>query len=287
MGDAVATAPGEPADRQRTLASPVELRGVGIHTGAPSRAVLRPAPADAGVWFGIDGVRIPAEAAHVAEASRCTVLEAGGARVATVEHVLSALFGLGVDNAQIDVEGPELPILDGSAAPWADAILSAGVAVLPAKPRCVRLDAPVVLHEGETWLVATPADSLRVTCVTCYDHALLGTTAAAFSGTPDSYRSEVAPARTYWFEAEVAALRAAGLGLGGSLDNALIIHTDRFSSPLRLPAEWTRHKLLDLLGDLALVGRRLAACVTAIRPGHRTNAAFAALIAGSASRERA
>jgi UDP-3-O-[3-hydroxymyristoyl] N-acetylglucosamine deacetylase len=269
-------------DRQTTLAADVVIDGVGIHTGQSSHVVIRPAGAGAGVSFVVAGTRIAASAGSVADTRRCTVLAEGSARISTVEHVLSALYGLGVDNAEIHVTGPELPVLDGSAAPWADAILHAGFASLDGQPRRLELERPIVYREGETWMVATPAEGFSVTCVTCYDHELLGTTIAAFDGSPDCYRAEVAPARTYGFEEEVAALLAAGLGRGGTLDNALVIHADRFSSPLRLDAEWTRHKLLDVVGDLSLTGGRLRAAVTAIRPGHRSNTSFAAMLAAAA-----
>jgi UDP-3-O-[3-hydroxymyristoyl] N-acetylglucosamine deacetylase len=271
-------------DRQTGLASAVEIHGVGIHTGAASRVSLRPAAPGTGVVFVSCGSRVPAKVRSVVDTRRCMVLGTSGVRIATVEHALSALAGMGVDNAEIEVDGPELPILDGSAAPWVAGIQSAGIATLSEPVATVRLTEPLMMNDGDSWLIATPADRLSVTCVTCYDHTLLGTTIAAFSGAPAEYARDVAPARTYGFEAEVQALLAAGLGRGGTLDNALVIHDDRFSSPLRLPAEWTRHKLLDLIGDLSLVGGRLLAAITAIRPGHRVNARFAAAITEAAQR---
>jgi UDP-3-O-[3-hydroxymyristoyl] N-acetylglucosamine deacetylase len=234
----------------------------------------------------VDGRSFPAVAASVASTQRCTVLQSadGRARVSTVEHVLSALHGLQVDNALIGVDGPEIPILDGSALPWVEALLAAGIAPLAEPVEFLTLRETVALRDGDSWLVAEPADQFRVTCVIDFDHPLIGTQAETFVGDPHTFAREIAPARTFGFLAEVEALRAAGLALGGSLDNALIIHDDHFSSPFRVPNELLRHKLLDLWGDLALAGGRLRAHVTAVKPGHRINAAFAALLAQKTTR---
>lgn len=273
------------AFRQTTLRAPFTVRGQGLHTGAPCAVTARPAPADSGITFLCrcegEPVRVPALAASVVETRRCTALGAGGARLDTVEHLLSALAGLRVDNAEIEVDGPELPALDGSALPWVAAIRGAGVERLEELGRVRQLSQPVALRDGESWLVAVPADRYTLTCATHFDHPLLGTQAVSFSEDPDAYVREVAPARTFGFAHEVEALLAAGLARGGSLDNALVIHEDHFSSDLRIPDECTRHKLLDLIGDLSLAGGRLHAHITAVRPGHRANAAFAALLAES------
>jgi UDP-3-O-[3-hydroxymyristoyl] N-acetylglucosamine deacetylase len=264
--------------RQTTLRAPVCVSGVGMHSGAESRVTIHPAPAGAGVQFFSGAVRIPARAAFVVSTARCTSLGRGEARIDTVEHLLSALYGLGVDNAEIVVEGPEIPILDGSALPWVGALLGAGIKEMLAEGRAPGLSAPVVLRDGDSWLVAAPAGSFSVTCVTQFDHPLLGTQAATFSADPARYAAEIAPARTFGFAAEVEALRKAGLARGGSLDNALIVYGDHFSDALRVPDECLRHKALDLLGDLSLAGGRIHAAVTAIKPGHRINTAFAAML---------
>ena len=287
MGSCKGADRGGVSARQTTVASDVCLAGVGLFSGTASRVAIRPAAPDTGVVFLAGGVRIAAAAGNVADTSRCTLLASAGVAVSTVEHLLSALAGLGVDNALIEVDGEEIPILDGSAAPWAEAVAEAGVVPQQAPARELALRAPVVCADRDAWLVASPSPSLSMTCVAAYDHALLGTTAAVFDGSPKCYRSGVAPARTYGLEEEVRPLAEAGVFRGGSLENALVVYQDRFSSPLRLPEEWTRHKLLDLIGDLSLAGGRLSASITAIRSGHRANTRFAAMLAAAAVRQPA
>jgi UDP-3-O-[3-hydroxymyristoyl] N-acetylglucosamine deacetylase len=249
-----------------------------MHTGGEGRVTVSPAPAGTGVFFVVGETRLPAVADFVVNTQRCTCLGLDAVRLDTVEHLLSALYGMQVDNAEVGVEGPELPILDGSALPWAQAIADAGIEELEELAEPVTLAQPVVLNEGDSWIVAEPAEAFTVTAVTDYSHPLLGTQVATFSGPPDVYLREVAPARTYGFAAEVESLLRAGLARGGSLDNALIIYDDHFSDALRVPDECLRHKVVDLWGDLSLVGGRLNASVTAIKPGHRINTAFAALL---------
>jgi len=250
-----------------------------MHTGTEARVVLNPAPASSGINFIVGAARIPAHAEFVVNTQRCTCLGKNGGRVDTVEHLLSALWALNVDNVEIGVTGPEIPILDGSARPWVEALKRTGIQELEASPSVISLNAPVTLETTESWYIATPAERLAITCVTNFDHPLLGTEAVSLEVDPDHYETEIAPARTFGFAFEVQALLDAGLARGGSLDNALIIHEDRFSDELRVPQECLRHKTLDLLGDLSLIGARLRASITAIKPSHRANVEFAALLA--------
>ncbi|MGC8666762.1 MAG: UDP-3-O-acyl-N-acetylglucosamine deacetylase [Chthonomonadales bacterium] len=265
--------------RQTTLARSVVLEGFGLHTGAAARVTLSPAEANTGIVFYRAGVVIPAHACCVASTTRCTVLASEGVQVHTVEHLLSAVFALEVDNLTIEVEGTELPALDGSALPWARAILDAGIVPLEQQRMNATLLQPVVLNQGASWMVAVPADRPLLTCVTHFDHPLLGTQASFYDGSVSYYLSEIAPARTFGFVEEVDELNRAGLAQGGSLDNALIIFSDHFSTPERVEHECNRHKLLDLMGDLMLTGCRPAASVTAIRPSHTVNALFARALA--------
>jgi UDP-3-O-[3-hydroxymyristoyl] N-acetylglucosamine deacetylase len=271
--------------RQRTLRAPFERDGIGIHTGARCRVRVRPADADSGIVIEAAGETFPAHSEFVTDANRCTALGAAGVRVGTVEHLLAALAGLGVDNAVVSVEGPEAPILDGSALPWVEAIRAAGMVDQASVARSWAPKAAEVLSDGPSWYVAVPSAELLVTCVASFDHPLLGTRAVSHDASPDGFVRDVAPARTFGFADEVERLREAGLALGGRLDNALVIYPDRFSSPLRMPDEWARHKLLDLIGDLALAGVRIEASITAIRPSHRGNVAFAALLRSRALAE--
>ncbi len=268
--------------QQTTLGSAVEIAGIGMHTGAESRVILNPAPPGFGIQFVTGAGGIPARAEFVAGTRRCTSLASGEAQMDTVEHLLSALAGLVVDNVEIRADGPELPILDGSAIGWVNAIIEAGIVEVP-QPVCFReIDRPLVLSDGDSWLIARPAANFSITCATQFDHPLLGTEIKIFDGRSDTYVREIAPARTFGFIEEVESLLAAGLARGGNMNNALVIYPDRFSSEQRVQQECISHKILDLIGDLSLVGGRLLANVTAIRPSHQINTRFAAMLACSA-----
>jgi UDP-3-O-[3-hydroxymyristoyl] N-acetylglucosamine deacetylase len=263
-----------------TLASPsTVLSGVGLHSGADAAVRLCPAPPGAGLVFRdrATGQEIPARAANVSDTSRCTRLSWGGRETQTVEHVLSALAGLGVDDALIETEGGELPATDGSAAPFAALIAAAGLREQPGPPvKPLTLSSPLALEDGASSVVALPSDRFRATVVLDYPrHPYLGTLAAAFDGAGGDYASAIAPARTFGFLSEIEWLRAHGLGLGATRDNAVVLGEDRYETPLRFPNELARHKLLDLIGDLALIGRPVSAHVIAVRPGHALNVRLA------------
>jgi UDP-3-O-[3-hydroxymyristoyl] N-acetylglucosamine deacetylase len=209
--------------------------------------------------------------------ARCTVLGNKGARVSTVEHLLSALAGLGVSDLVVEVDGPELPIGDGSALVWVERIGAAGIVELNTKAAPLIVTEPVVVFgEKGAFVAAYPSDAVRFTVVTQFDHPLAGMQVARWEPERNqAYVDWVAPARTFGFDFEIEALRAAGLVRGGTLDNALVVYADRYSSPPRFPDELARHKLLDLVGDLVLAGRPVLADVIAVKPGHRLNVALA------------
>jgi UDP-3-O-[3-hydroxymyristoyl] N-acetylglucosamine deacetylase len=264
---------------QTTLAGPVEFDGVGIHTGEEGRVRVSPAPVDSGIRFLLGGVELPAAPEHVISTQRCTVLgsRAHGVSISTVEHLMAALYGLGIDNARIDVHGPEIPILDGSALPFVQGLLSAGVRSQDAPARWLQLSEPLWLQASTASILALPADRLTVTAATDFGRKLSGPCVSSFvlDEAADLFTSELAPSRTFCFQDEVAALLAAGIGLGGSVENTVVISDTSTSTPLRFADEMTRHKALDLLGDLALVGARLAGHVIAIRAGHTLHVAAA------------
>ena len=275
---------------RRTLLASVTVPGIGIHSGEPVKATLVPAgEPGGGVVFrvGPGAQEIPARASNVTDTRRCTVLGSGGAGagVATVEHLLSALAGVGVTDCFVDVDGPELPIGDGSARLWVEAVGKAGVRDLAgawtgAEPIAPR-EPILVPGAGGAFITCFPSDSLRLTVVIAFEHPLVGTQAARWDPAGgDDYASEIAGARTFGFIEEVEALRAAGLARGGSLDNAVVVYPDRFSTPPRFANEMARHKLLDLLGDLSLAGRPVVADIVAHRPSHRLNTEFARLLEG-------
>lgn len=271
----------------RTIARPVTIRGTGIHTGSEATVTLAPAERPgAGVVFlvrpsGGAVQEIPARASNVSDTARCTVLGGpGGASVSTVEHLLSALAGSGVTDCRVEVEGPEIPIGDGSASFWVEAIGEAGITPLGGAVEPLTLAEPILLAGANgAFVAAFPSESPRFTVAVTFAHPLVGTQVARFDpARGDAYAAAIAPARTFGFIEEVEALRAAGLARGGSFENALVIYPDRYSTPLRLPDEPARHKLLDLIGDLALAGRPLVADVVAVRPSHRLNTDFARVL---------
>jgi UDP-3-O-[3-hydroxymyristoyl] N-acetylglucosamine deacetylase len=246
------------------------ISGIGIHTGQPCTATLSALSPGSGIVFGTADGAIRACPENVVETLRCTVLGQGIARLSTVEHLLSACAGHGIQDLLVTVDGPELPILDGSAKGWAE--------VLPRKFPVFRgLSEPVlVTGRGGAFIACYPSDRLTVTCAITFEHPLVGTQVARWGG--DSYATEIAPARTFGFIEEVQKLLDAGLAKGGSLDNAVIVHPDRYEPPLRFDNELARHKLLDLLGDLYLTGFLPKADIIAMKPSHGLNCQLAHLL---------
>ena len=264
---------------QQTIGRAFEFEGVGIHSGVVARVVVSPSEPGAGRVFMTKGVTIPAQVRYVVDTRRSTTLGRDGVTLSTVEHLLSALAGSGVDNCTIAVEGPEIPILDGSALPLIDAIASAGVVAQDAPVRVLRLREPVSVTIGASEMRAEPLDRFLLQITTEFAEWPEGKatiTVDSPDGIPAGYVDLIAPARTFAFRREVEMLIGAGLAKGGSLDNALIIEPpDTFSSALRVPDEWCAHKLLDVIGDLALLDARLAMAIYADRPGHGINTALA------------
>jgi UDP-3-O-[3-hydroxymyristoyl] N-acetylglucosamine deacetylase len=267
---------------QQTVSKAFSMEGAGIHTGIVGRVVVNPAEANTGRLFQRSGVSSPAHVQFVVDTTRCTTLGCDGTRISTVEHLLSALAGCGIDNCRIEVEGPEVPILDGSALPFVEAIRAAGIETQGVLARCVRVREPVTVTMGSSDLCVYPADHFSLEVVTEFDDWPEGAATLVVSGedgVPNGYAETVAPARTFAFRHEVEMLIAAGLAKGGSLDNALIITPpSAFSTPLRVASEWCAHKMLDAIGDLALLNARLVMRIHARRPGHRVNTALARAI---------
>jgi UDP-3-O-[3-hydroxymyristoyl] N-acetylglucosamine deacetylase len=254
---------------QTTLRDAIAFEGAGLHTGALARVRVLPAPAGHGLRFRLnDAVEFPARADYVVETVRATVVGSGEHRVSTVEHLLSALLGCGVDNALIDVHGPEIPVEDGSAKTFADAIGNAGLTMLPeARVRWIPAETRV-FRDGDKVLVVAPASSFRVRMVVDYPPPLVAQYVEV-EITPETYRSEVAPNRTFGFLHEVESLMQRGLAQGGTLDNAVVFGPDGPLAPLRSPTEPARHKILDLVGDFALLGAFPQCEVIAIKSGHK------------------
>jgi len=258
---------------QHTLREVVEFEGVGLHTGAAGRVRIRPQVAGSGLRFRLDGASasFPAHAEYVVETRRATVVGDGHASVSTVEHVLSAVFALGVDNALIEVEGPEIPVMDGSAAPFVEAISRAGL-VDQYEPRATfSPERPMVFHDGDAVLIVAPSDAFRIRFAVDFA-APIGAQFLDIAVDAESFAREIAPARTFGYLRDVEALLRAGLARGGTLDNALVFDADGPMTPLRWPNEVVRHKALDLIGDFALLGAWPLCDIVSVKSGHRLHA---------------
>ncbi len=258
---------------QHTLGATVELAGIGLHTGAAARVRLRPQRAGSGMRFQLvdPNVTFPALAEYIVDTRRATVVGSGGATVSTVEHLLSALFALGVDNASIEVEGPEIPVLDGSSAAFVRAIEQAGLVAQHVPRRTLVVDRPLIFRDGDALLAIAPADTFRIRFAVDFAPPV-GAQYIDATVEPDFYAREIAPARTFGYLHEVEALRSAGLARGGSLDNALVFAPEGPLSPLRWQNEVVRHKVLDLIGDFALLGAWPRCDIVSIKSGHRLHA---------------
>jgi UDP-3-O-[3-hydroxymyristoyl] N-acetylglucosamine deacetylase len=261
---------------QKTLKAPLQIKGIGLHTGAQAVVDVEPAAPDTGLEFVLSGgngatVRVSATADNVVDTSRATVVGRDGATVSTTEHLLSALFAMGVTNAEIHVRGPEIPVCDGSAREFVDAIEAAGT-LGQGKPRnVVSVEQPIVMQNGDRLVAVLPAPVFRVRFVADFPPPI-GT--EYFYGEIEAarFRDEIAGARTFGYLHEVEALRARGLALGGSLDNALVFAPDGPMQELRWHNEVVRHKVLDLVGDFALLGAWPLCEVVAIKSGHELHA---------------
>lgn len=269
---------------QKTIKRITVCRGVGLHTGTPAALRFVPAPTDTGIVFvrRVRGreVRIPARATHVVSTRFCTVLGGDGETVQTVEHLMAALVSLGIDNLYVEVEGPEIPILDGSAWPFIQLLRQAGIRT-QAKPQpCLEVQEPVLIREGDRWIHVAPFDRLSVTYTMQFDHPFLGLQVYSFEEADGEFDREVARARTFGFLKDLESLRSAGLIKGGSLENALVIGEQEVVNEegFRYPDELVRHKVLDLIGDLALLGLPLLGKITAHQAGHSLHVQMASAL---------
>jgi len=279
---------------QRTLKSLVRATGVGLHTGKKIQLVLRPAQVDSGINFrhvyAPHAVDMPERAEHVGDTRLSSSLIQDGHRIHTVEHLMSALAGLGVYNAYVDLDGPEVPIMDGSAAPFALLIQQAGVVEQASPKRFLRVLREVEVRDGDKWARLEPYEGLRLTFSIVFNHPVIDRSAQSVSVdfAQTSYLKEIARARTFGFMQEVEALREAGLALGGGLDNAVVLDEYRVlnSDGLRFADEFIRHKVLDAIGDLYLLGKPLLGAFSAHKSGHGlNNCLLRALLADAAAWE--
>lgn len=262
---------------RRTLRREVGCTGIGLHTGKLVQLRLHPAPPESGITFyraDVD-VEIPARLEYLARLDHATTLSRDGVSIGTVEHLLSALSGLGVDDVRIEVSGPEVPILDGSAAPFVILIHEAGLRPHPVPRRYLKVREPVELVRGSRRVRVSPSDHLRVSYEIGFDHPLLRQQAISLRVTPSTFVESIAPARTFGFLREVELLRQNGLALGGSLENAVVIGESGVLNKLRFPDECVRHKVLDAIGDLALLAHPIVGHIEACKAGHALHTALA------------
>lgn len=265
---------------QRTLRRTVQCAGIGLHSGQKVTLALKPAPADHGIRFkrtDLGGVEIPARVSHLGGGQQLqTGLVSEKASVETVEHLLAALRSLGIDNALVELNHFEVPIMDGSSAPWVYLIQDAGIKELSSPRQVIQVLRPVQVQHGDKLIAAYPADRFKITYTICFDHPLLRHQQKTLDLDEQVFIDEIAPARTFGFLKEVEMLRQRGLALGGSLENAIVLGETGVLNPLRFEDEFVRHKILDVIGDLALVGHPLRAHLVVHRGGHALHTAFAA-----------
>ncbi len=264
---------------QWTLARSFELEGVGLHSGKAVQLSLHPAPPNTGIRFircDLPGhPEIPALAEFVVETTLSTTLGIGEAKVQTVEHLMAALWSLGIANAYVVVDGPEMPVLDGSARIYVDSIHQAGRVIQDAPRSILEFDAKIELDWGEKSIFVQPAPRPEVTYVVDYGHPLAGPQLFEGPLSEAAFETDIAAARTFCLLSEVEAMRKMGLAKGGTTENAVVIADYRYLSPLRYPDEFVRHKVLDLIGDLALTGSWWVGQVVAVKAGHALHVALA------------
>jgi UDP-3-O-[3-hydroxymyristoyl] N-acetylglucosamine deacetylase len=257
---------------QTTIERSVETEGVGLHTGVHCRMRFSPAPADTGIVFrrtDLDNFQIEAHGRNVARVSYATSLMKKGVWLSTTEHVLAAIYSCGIDNIYIDVDALELPILDGSAKPFLEMIHQAGIRKLRRRRRYLKVLAPVEVKDGDRSIGIYPSDEFRIRVFVEFPHPMVGKQGVELAVNRESFTKLLSTARTFCFLDDVDRLRAAGLARGGSLENAIVLTRDGvMNGPLRSPDEFVRHKALDLIGDLALLGRPLLGRVEAHKAGH-------------------
>jgi UDP-3-O-[3-hydroxymyristoyl] N-acetylglucosamine deacetylase len=266
-----------PAHLEQTIVAPIEFTGVGLHSGAPVTMRLLPAPAGSGIVFrrtDLDDFEIPAIGRNVAKVSYATSLMRQGVLISTTEHLLSALIGMGVDNVIVELDNLELPILDGSAAPYVEAILSVGIRTQRRRRETIRILHDLEVHEGNKFIGIYPGSGYNIQYTIDFP-APIGRQSACIDLAAETYGTAIAPARTFGYKADESRLRDMGLIRGASSESTIVLGPNGpENGPLRFPDEYVRHKVLDLIGDLALAGKRIEGHVVAKRAGHAMHTAL-------------
>ena len=268
--------------QRKTINTDVSITGIGLHSGIYTTVELHPAPAGSGITFvraDLDGLRIPALQASTTALDYATTVGKDDVQVGTVEHLLSAVMACGITDIDIHIDGPEVPIIDGSALPFMHLIDAAGVRDLGTEVPVLRLREPVEVVEGDKSIRIVPSNRLIIKYRIDFEHPMIGRQSLHFDFGHDNFLRKIAPARTFGFMRDVEKMRAAGLARGGSVENAIVLDdTHVVNGPLRFKDEFVRHKVLDLVGDLALIGRPIAGEITAHRAGHALHSQFVAKI---------
>jgi UDP-3-O-[3-hydroxymyristoyl] N-acetylglucosamine deacetylase len=273
--------------REQTIASPVEFSGIGLHTGEAATMRILPAPAGKGIVFrrvDLDNFELRADVGSVERVAYATTLMNRGVWISTVEHLLSALYGFGIDNAFVELDNFEVPILDGSGLKYIEAIQRVGIVVLEVERSVIRITKSFALEENGKTIAIHPSESFSIEYEIGFPHPLIGDQKLEVEITPENYASSIAPARTFGFYEEVEKLQASGLVRGGSLENAIVLTEKGMlnETSLRFPDEFVRHKILDLLGDFALIGQSVQGRIVANRAGHALHTRFVAELLASA-----
>jgi UDP-3-O-[3-hydroxymyristoyl] N-acetylglucosamine deacetylase len=267
---------------QRTIRRSISCFGIGLHSVKKVTLSLRPAPAGSGIRFrraDLGGLEVPATVQHVGGINYATGLTRDAVHIDTVEHLLSALVSLGIDNVVVELNSPEVPIMDGSAAPFVYLIHEAGVKTQSASRKYLKVRRPITMTRGDKRIALYPSDHFKVTYSIAFDHPMLRHQSRTIRMSEEAFVDDIAPARTFTFLKEVEMLRQQGLALGGSLENAVVVgDTGVLNSGLRFDDEFVRHKILDVIGDMALVGHPVIGHLVAHRGGHALHTAFAAQV---------
>ena len=252
---------------------PVQVEGVGLHSGRPVRVTISPGPPNSGIVFRVSGhaERIPAAPESVSNSHYATTIGRNGARIQTVEHLMAAAAGLGIDNLEVEVDGGEIPALDGSAKPFVTLLAAAGRAQQPAARRAIVIPYALRVGDDRRWIEITPGPVLSITYTLHNDHPAIGRQELSWTPSERGFVEEFASARTYGFLKDVGQMRRNGLARGGSLENAIVLGKRGPINGLRYPDEFVRHKILDLIGDLALLSRPVIGHVSAFNAGHALN----------------
>ena len=266
---------------ERTLRDSISFSGVGLHTGEPVSMRVVPAPAGTGIVFrrvDLEDFEIPADVSSVARVAYATTLMSKGVWISTVEHLLSALYGIGIDNAYVEMDNLEVPILDGSARPFTDEIARVGVVEQDQLREYMRITRRFDVEENGKSLAIYPAETFGIDCAIDFEHPFIGPQSLSLECTEEGYAASIAPARTFGFQRDVESLQNSGLIRGGSLENAIVLTETGMlnEEPLRFNDEFVRHKILDLLGDFALIRRPVLGRLVANRAGHALHTRFVA-----------